>query len=256
MLMKVLVTGLTGTLAPHFGDVFALQGCDVIDWDNQQIDSNDSTRVLDFLTSSKPDAIVHLAMGSEHWAGLLARWSAQHNCQFLFTSSAMVFGSRQDGPYQSDAPRLAEDDYGAYKIRCEDMVTAANPDAIILRMGWQFFPEKLAGNNMLAQLNNQFKQQGKVVCSTLWKPPVSHMQDTAEIAWRLLGQRAQGIWQLDSNSQLGLSLYQIASEMNSRLHLGWIVEPDESYHHDQRLVDDRLLMPDLFARLTPLSNIR
>lgn len=79
-----------------------------------------------FLQRMRPDAIAHLAMGAESWAAQLAAYAALAQIPFVFTSSAMVFHHQPDGPHAESDVANAEDEYGRYKIRCEQAIGQAN----------------------------------------------------------------------------------------------------------------------------------
>ncbi len=90
----------------------------------------------------------------------------------------MVFAPRPNGPYTITSPRTATDEYGAYKIRCEDAVWQANPDAIVARLGYQIDPDGI-GNNMVAHTDAQQAADGMVRASTQWIPACAFLDDTA-----------------------------------------------------------------------------
>lgn len=250
--MKLLITGLHGTLAPKLAALARQRGHQVLAWDRQQIDPNDAVAAQAWLAGQRLDGIAHLAMGSSAWAALLAAYAAQQHLPMLFTSTAMVFDHEPDGPHHPHDQRTAKDDYGRYKIACEDAVAAANPAASIVRIGWQIDGEA-AGNNMLMALDDWQQREGRVAASRAWIPACSFMADTAQGLLQLLNEPLPGFVHLDSNALEGHSFDQVAVAL--REHFGreaWHIEVNEAYRHDQRLVGRPSGVPPLSARLPSL----
>ncbi len=152
--MRLLLTGLNGTLAPKLAERARSAGWAVFGWNRHQVCPDDHQAASAWLQAQRVDAIAHLALGSEAWAVQLAAYAAARELPFLFTSTAMVFHHEPDGPHRPEDLRTARDDYGLYKIRCEDAIRAENPAACIVRLGWQIDPDA-RGNNMLAALDGQ-----------------------------------------------------------------------------------------------------
>ena len=245
--MKWLVTGLNGTLAPVLAREAAAQGVDVLTWNRREVPPDDEAAAQAWLQASRPDAIAHLGMGSVAWAGRLALHAARHGLPF--TSTAMVFHHEPDGPHAPGDARTAQDDYGRYKIACEDAVRAAHPGASVVRIGWQIDPAQ-PGNNMLMALDQWQASQGQVGASRRWKPACSFMADTAAALAGLLRQPQPGVVHLDSNAAHGHSFLDIVHALRAafgRDH--WVVQANDDYVHDQRLVDGQPRLPPLSRRL-------
>ena len=250
--MKLLITGLNGTLAPKLAALARQRGHQVLAWDRQQTDPNDAATAQAWLAEQRPDAIAHLAMGSSEWAALLAAYAARQHMPMLFTSTAMVFDHEPDGPHQPHDQRTAKDDYGRYKIVCEDAVAAANPAASIVRIGWQIDGEA-AGNNMLMALDDWQQREGRVAASRVWIPACSFMDDTAQGLLQLLNAPVPGVVHLDSNALESHGFDRVAAAL--REHFGrvaWHIEVNEAYRHDQRLGGGGACVPPLSARLPGL----
>ncbi len=245
----LLITGTNGTLAPVVARLFNEYDWHTVAWDRTRVDPEDTAACQIFWREVKPDAVCHLALGSEAWATWLAEQSAREAIPYLFTSSAMVFDNAVNGPYDIASPRNARDDYGRYKIRCEDQILARNPAAMLVRIGWQIGVER-GGNHMLEYLCNQMETQGRIRASTDWIPACSLMTDTAQGILALLRHPQPGVVHLDSNAQDRLSFFQIVRALK-RLHRAddWLIEPSQDYVHDQRLLDERLRLRDLSAWL-------
>lgn len=249
--MRVLVTGLNGTLGPKVARVIERGGGSCVGWDRARVSPDDADAAEAFLREVRPDAVLHLAMGGDSWAALLAAEAARHGVPFVFTSTAMVFDHDPDGPHRPHDERTSRDEYGRYKIRCEDAVLAANPDATVARIGWQIDPDA-TGNNMLAQLDAWQRDQGQVEASRVWRPACSFMEDTGAALWALLRAPRPGVVHLDSNAAEGYTFDRVVLGLARRFERSWTVVPTEAYRHDQRLVGHESLMPGLSERLPSL----
>ena len=246
-LRRLLITGLSGTLAPHLAAAARAAGVEVVAWDRSRLDPEDPAS----LAALDPaiDAVAHLAMGSAAWAARLAAWAAARGLPCLFTSTAMVFDHEPDGPHGVADARTARDDYGRYKIACEDAVRAASAQAAIVRIGWQIDPLRPGNNNMLKTLDDWQRERGRVGASRRWRPACSFMPDTAAALLALLREGFAGTTHLDSNAETALSFEQIVRGLQRRYGRDeWRVEANDDYRHDQRLVGGRA-MPSLRDRL-------
>ncbi|XHS76865.1 sugar nucleotide-binding protein [Burkholderiaceae bacterium UC74_6] len=244
---RLLITGLSGTLAPRLAEAAAAIGVEVLAWDRQRVSTEDSDAARAWLQAQRPDAIAHLAMGSAEWSGLLAAYAAAQGIPFLFTSTVMVFDP--DGPHAPDSPRTGSSDYGRYKISCEDAVLAANAAAQLVRIGWQIDAER-QGNNMLFTLDQWQREQARVGCSRAWMPACSFMCDTAQALLGLLQRPQPGIHHLDSNAGDAFGFDRVAAGLKKRFGRDdWRIEVHEDYRHDQRLVGGAIALPSLSDRL-------
>ncbi len=247
--MRLLITGLNGTLAPQLAHAAADSGIDVVAWDRTRVDPTDPIACKSWLNAARPQAIAHLAMGSADWATLLAEHAAERDIPIVFTSTAMVFHHEPDGPHAADDPPNAQDNYGKYKLACEQAVLLSNPDACVARIGWQIDPLQ-AGNNMLMALDAWQERDGYVAASQTWRPACSFMTDTTQALIGLLKTRAVGVVHLDSNALEGHSFDHIVAAMKLAFtRPAWQLRVNQDYRHDQRLIGFEDLMPPLSARL-------
>jgi dTDP-4-dehydrorhamnose reductase len=246
--MRILITGLNGRLAPHLAAEAKAADWHVLPWPREIVDPEDSGESALFLQRMRPDAIAHLAMGTESWAAQLAAYARLAHIPFLFTSSAMVFHHEPDGPHDIAQTPNAEDDYGRYKMRCEQAIWQANPHACMARIGWQIDGEA-RGNNMLAALDGWQRDQGRVAASRLWTPACSFMSDTAHALWQLLQERASGLYHLDSNAVEAWRFDELVLALARQFERPWQLEVTEAYRHDQRLLGHAERMPGLSQRL-------
>lgn len=248
--MKLLITGLNGTLAPRLAEQARGAGHEVIGWDRAAVDPEDEAASGAWLARQAPDAIAHLGMGSARFAG----WLAARCERFVFTSTAMVFDHEPDGPHDVADARTARDDYGRYKIDCEDAIRAASATAAVARIGWQIDPTQ-PGNNMLMALDDWQRRDGRVAASRAWTPACSFMADTVAALLGLLASPRPGVHHLDSNAQEAWRFDAIARALAAAFGRDWRVEPHEDYRHDQRLVGGLAPLPPLSQRLESLARL-
>lgn len=242
--MKILVTGLNGTLAPVVADHLTQQGHSIISWDRQHIDPDNNDAAISYLNQQQPDAIYHLAMGSVEWTRMLANYAADQQIPFIFTSTAMVFDQLPNGPHHVEDDCTAKDEYGRYKIECEQAIQAVNPSAIMVRIGWQIHPEG-GGNNMLQALRDLMRNHGVIKASVKWLPATSFMRDTAQLLYQLHQAAQPGLYQADSNRNTAWNFYQLVQALRDKYNEDWLIEATDDYVHDQRLIDPRIHIADL-----------
>jgi dTDP-4-dehydrorhamnose reductase len=246
--MKILITGLNGTLAPRLAEAARAAGHQVIGWDRAAVNPDDEKLSAAWLSAQSVDAVAHLGMASARFAG----WLASRSPNLLFTSTTMVFDHVPDGPHDVADARTAKDDYGCYKIDCENAVLLASQTSVIARIGWQI-DETRPGNNMLTTLDDWQKRDGRVAASHAWTPACSFMVDTAAALLALIERPLPGVHHLDSNSEEAWRFDQVARALAIEFKRDWRVEANEDYLHDQRLVGGASRLPPLSARLPGLA---
>jgi hypothetical protein len=97
-------------------------------------------------------------------------------------------------------------------------------------------------------------EEGLVRASRLWMPAMSFLEDTAAALLWLLAQRG-GVYLVDGN-RAGHSFYDIALALSAERHGGrFVIEPDDSFVYDQRMIDERVPVVQLEERLTTLRRV-
>ena len=234
---KVLLTGMNGTVAPVLAAELRGRGCEVAAWDRRSVSPDDREAVALFIREVKPSALVHCAMGSAQWAEDMALVCAEEGSKFLYVSSASVYGTQQQGPFTiNDAPE-PRDDYGRYKLECEQRVRAVNDQAIVVRIGWQMALRR-GGNNMVEHLAQKQVEEGHIAASTEWFPACSFLEDTARALVGALENSAPGVYLLDGNP--GWSFCQIAGALNRVMAAGWEVRACKDFRWNNRMEDKNL----------------
>ena len=234
---KVLLTGMNGTVAPVLADEHRARGREVVAWDRGAVPPDDPEAVARFIRMVKPSTLIHCAMGRPQWAEDMARVCAGEGIGFLYISSASVYGTQQQGPFTVDDTPEPGDDYGRYKLECEQRVQAANDRAIIVRIGWQMALRR-GGNNMVEHLAQKQAGHGHIAASTEWFPACSFLEDTARALSGMLEDSPPGLFLLDANP--GWSFWQIACALNRAMNAGWEVRQTNDFRWDNRMLDARL----------------
>jgi dTDP-4-dehydrorhamnose reductase len=248
MTMKVLVTGIKGTVAPAVAAELRANGHEVVAWDRATMPNgtrDDVRRIFDTVT---PDAVMHFAMGATDWAEWLAAECRDRGWRHLHTSSVSVYGGNQFGPFAVDDTPEPDDDYGRYKLEGEQRVRESNPDSAIYRIGWQI-GDAPGSNNMVDFFDREVREHGVLRASTRWYPGASRLVDTAECLVRHFAAGDRGLYHVDGNP--GLNLYEIALLTRARLGADWEVEPVEGFERNHRMIDPRIQVRSLDAPCDP-----
>ncbi len=260
--MKAIITGSHGTLGAPLSATLEQRGWSVIGWDRAALAIDDYAAMDEFVAGERPDALFHLAAASQpvgpqvgpeqawrvnyEWTSELAWICRQRGVPFVFTSTVMVFTDAAPGPYTIASSPNAEHDYGMHKRRAEERVFAQNPEARVVRLGWQI-GEDLRGNQMAAWLAE--RSSGPIEASLRWIPACSFIDDTVAALIELAG-RGPGLYQIDGNE--GWSFYDLAWALKARHRADWAIVPSFAWAYDQRMLDPRIELPSLAERLPEL----
>jgi len=261
--MRASVSGMNGTIGRALASRLFNESHHVAALSRDTVEQTPAD-IARLLAESRIDVVFHLAIASrptgrknEHelvnvdWPARLAEACAAARVRLVFTSTAMVFSDHARGPFRPDRSPDAREGYGHQKLTAERRVSGANPNAVIVRLGWQI-GDAPGGNQMLSYFDQHMREHGVVRASRKWLPACSFLADTAA-ALIGLAARPGGIYHLDSNS--GWTFFDIASALNDRAGKPWQIEPDDQFVYDQRLIDPRLNTPPLATRLLSLAVI-
>lgn len=263
--MKILMTGARGTVGRAVVEQGRRQGCEVVAWDRAAAPPEDPGAAQRMVEQTRPDALMHLAVPSQgtgrpdegrlvniEWTERLARLAARAGVPFVFTSTVMVFTDHARGPFTPASEPDARDGYGGEKREAEARARAANPNAVVARLGWQI-GSTTGSNNMLDHLERQAREHGEIRASTRWLPACSFVEDTAAALLRLIRQPGD-LYLLSSNERW--NFFEIVSALNAHHGGRWRVTPTEDFVYDQRMLDPRPGLPSLAARLPGLATAR
>lgn len=263
MKQVAIVTGANGCLGRMLVPLLEAHAYQVIKWDRGLISNKDHESMRMWLRRIHPAVVFHLAHADEvvgeaeaiiqnvRWPEFLAEQARALGFRLVFTSSVAVFGPESRGPLSLESEATANEGYGGFKRLAEERVRHTDPEAVILRLGWQI-GQGSGYYNLMKWCETQMAQQGFVPGYSRSYPAVSFLEDTvhalAEVAW-LQG----GTYMLDSNDRW--THFQIVSALNHCLGNPWKVVAKSDGDHDQRMLDDRIRVPLLYSHLPELDDV-
>ncbi len=155
---KILITGASGFVGSR--TVAALQDAfELITPSHSELDITSEEAVESFISSTQPDAILHLAALSstgyceEHpeesylvnvtSVENLARTAKMHGIKLVWFSSDQVYnGCRKPGLLSEDMTLAPENHYGRHKLLAEQRAQETCPDSVALRATWMYDCER------------------------------------------------------------------------------------------------------------------
>ncbi len=258
MVKSTLITGAGGTVGTALSAALRAAGVDVTAWDRTRALPGDAEAAADLLDEVRPQVLYHLAIASRSvgipnegevvnvtWPGQLAGLCHERGITLVFTSTVMVFSDDALGPFTPSSTTDAQDGYGFDKRRAELAVRKADPDARIVRLGWQI-GEGPGSNNMMDHLIRQHDQHGRIDASRAWLPATSFLPDTAA-ALIAVPEHPGGVYHVDGNR--GWTYDEIVAALAEKHGLTWQIRPNEDFVFDQRMTDPRLQTASLDTRL-------
>jgi dTDP-4-dehydrorhamnose reductase len=135
--------------------------------------------------------------------GILASVCQEQQCRFIHISTDYVFDGNGNHPYEVNSPVGPQSVYGASKLEGEKRVTAADPDAIIIRTSWVY---SAYGKNFVKTMLKLIKDRTeisvvndqlgaptwaadlasvimKIISSGKWEPGIYHYSHAGLISW-------------------------------------------------------------------------
>ncbi|MFH5882404.1 sugar nucleotide-binding protein [Liberiplasma polymorphum] len=234
--MRILITGLNGTVAPGVAKVLESFDHIIIPYDREFVSTESFEEIYTFIENTQPDVLLHFATGSIEWSLLLAKAAHELLVKFIYISSVSVFSAKTTpGPFTPDKKPNATDDYGQYKANTEKALLSEYPLTTIIRLGWQI-DHVTSTNNMLNHLKTMMDKHGIIKASKKWYPSCSFIADTGKAILDII-HKEPDIYHVDSND--GYSFYELVSFLKS-IHT-WIKVSDESnFVMNNQLVDERV----------------
>jgi len=233
--MKILLTGLSGTVAPAVATYFKMKKHTVIPFDRDLIHIDNHKEVEDFISKVKPDVITHFGTSSITFTTLLSSLSQKYTIKFLFISSVMVFEGNPLGPYHIHDIPLAKNEYGMYKYQSELEILNVNKDSYIVRLGWQIGITTY-GNQMITHLKKEYLEKGYNEASNQVFLACSFITETARLIDEILKMKP-GLYHIDQSQ--GMSYYDVINYLKE-IH-PWITPKlVERKPFNNQLLDDKL----------------
>lgn len=236
--MRALITGMNGTVAPIVAKVLEKNGYAIVPYDRTRTSTEDEEAIRDFLKTTKPELLMHFAMGSNEWTRMLAKLTQELGIKYVYISSVSVYSAKQPAPFTKNLIPEPDDDYGTYKFEGEKASQAMNPESYIARLSWQIGHDKTT-NNMIAQLFDQMNDKGFIEASDAFYPSAAFMEDTAQGLLQML-HHPPGIYHLNTNESL--SFYEIVHRLKT-LYPTFKVKRTKTPAIDVRMKDEALDLP-------------
>lgn len=247
--MKAIITGMNGTVAPYAATKLKQENYEIIPWDRQKVSTENDDEIRNFIVNENPDLFFHIALGSPEWAGKCAKICFENKIKFLFTSTVDVFGNQQKGPFETTIKAFPESDYGKSKLKTENIISEVNPEAFIVRLGWQI-GYKPGSNNMIDFLEKKATEEGVINASSKWIPSCSFLDDTADTLYNIISSKNPGLYFLNSNFEM--SFFEIVNNLKVILKKEWEIKKDDSFVFDNRMIDKRINIINLKEKITNL----
>jgi dTDP-4-dehydrorhamnose reductase len=195
--MKVLIAGAAGQLgralqatAPACAEILAPPEAD--------FDILDARQVAAVISAAQPALVVNaaaytavdkaeadyataLAVNATA-AGALAQAAAAAGARFVHVSTDFVFDGQSPTPYAPDARPAPLGAYGETKLRGEQQVAQAHPEALIVRTAWVYAAQ---GNNFVKTMLRLMRERPeiRVVADQVGTP--THADSLARAIWAL-----------------------------------------------------------------------
>lgn len=234
--MKALFTGMNGTVAPAVATFFKDKGYEIVVYYRDKISTDNALEIESFVKEQQIDILLHFAMGSYEWTTMLASICKSLSITFVFISTVSVFSNEQRGPYTIHSVPDATDEYGLYKRNSEALVISNNPQAYIIRLGWQIGHSR-GKNQMIEYLYQQMDKQGYISASSKWYPSVSFLEDTASAIYQIIKTLPTSLYHVNSN--VSSTFFEIVTQLRS-LHPEFVIHENQEFDADHRMVDDRV----------------
>ena len=246
--MRVIVTGMGGTVAPALAEALGRGEHEIVRWDRATDPPESEERVRGFLARHTPAWVCHVATGAPEWARWIARDCRARGVGMLWTGTVSVFSPSARAPLTPGMEPDARDDYGRYKIEVERLVLGENPGAIVARLGWQIAPRP--GSNSMTDFLARAAAGGSglIHASRRWVPSCCTIEDTARALAGLMSAGAPGVYHVEGNAA-GRSLFELARAIARRIGAPWRIEAVDEPERDNRMQDDRLTVGQVSAAL-------
>lgn len=217
---KILVTGANGQLGSELKELQSRYS--QYEWvfaDRSVLDLSDLGSISNVLDTIQPQIIINCAAYTavdraetetkladllNHQAvGVLAQWSANHDCRLVHVSTDYVFDGNSSMALTEEAPTGPINVYGQTKLAGEQACLRENPDAIVIRTSWVY---SRFGNNFVKTMSRLMQERDSltivndqigsptyaadlaqailtIVTHPHWQAGIYHFSNEGEISW-------------------------------------------------------------------------
>ncbi|WP_082714507.1 dTDP-4-dehydrorhamnose reductase [Kordiimonas lacus] len=209
-MMRIFVAGSSGQVALSLKEAAVRQGIDLICAGRPEFDLTDTDGMRAAMEAYGPTAIINAAAYTAvdkaeeeealatainaDGAAALAAIAADLDVPFLHISTDYVFAGGKEAPYVEDDPTGPTGAYGRSKLKGEEAVMAANPNALVFRTAWVYSP---FGKNFLKTMLWLAKTRDElgVVADQIGNP--TYAPDIADALLAVLARIDAGGWKPD-----------------------------------------------------------
>ena len=237
---KVYLTGITGTVAPYIKEALLKEGYHVDDTHIRINHINDIQTLKSHIEKSKPDLIIHAALGPIETTEMLAEYSYLKNIPFVYISTVSVYEDNKGGPYHKEDTIHVKNEYGLYKYTSEQRAIMINPNTYTMRLGWQISPNADATtNNMFQFIKAHTNEHGIITVSNQFYPSASFLDDTANAVVDII-KKPPGLYLVNSNSKY--SLYEILHLLKDKFKLHIEIQKDDTFQRNDLMIDHEVMI--------------
>ena len=240
---KVYLTGITGTVAPYIKETFLKEGYHVDDTHMRINHIKDIQTLKSHIEKSKPDLIIHAALGSIETTEMLAEYSYLKNIPFVYISTVSVYEDNNGGPYHKEDTIHVKNEYGLYKYTSEQRALTSNPNTYIMRIGWQISPKAdTESNNMFKFIKDNTNEHGIITVSNQFYPSASFLDDTANAVIDII-KKPPGLYLVNGNPKY--SLYEILHLLKDKFKLHIEIQKDDTFQRNDLMIDHEVTIQSL-----------
>ncbi|WP_414052810.1 dTDP-4-dehydrorhamnose reductase [Macrococcus animalis] len=245
---KILITGINGQLGHDVSKQLNLnKSYMILSPGREQLDLTNKKKVEEYLSSNKPDVIVHCAAYTAvdkaesekelafdvnvNGTKYLTEYCKENNCKIVYISTDYVFDGSGNQPFEINSPINPINYYGFTKAQGEKIIVDNLEKYFIIRISWVF---GINGNNFVKTMINLSKKLAtlNVINDQIGSP--TYTKHLAECIQEMIDTEKYGIYHATNEGYC--SWYDFAKEIFAILELDTVINPitTEEYPTDAK----------------------